>query len=146
MKINTSAWHYRFWTWTQKYDYISYSYRHVDINLCAYCQRILLSGLSVLALVITAAFVVATILYTVLYKALYQHPVGTLIVIAGILAFFGIGYLIYRFNSYISDRPPSLVRQWLSARKAGICPIIEFEDSDEHEKSKVAARLSDEQR
>ena|SRR5271165_439740 len=128
MILHKNSWHYKLYEFTFS--------SHIEVptttNLCSYCQRIFWHGLLWFFLASTIIFIVG---YGYLYSALYLHTIKTIIytlVVIGI--FFSIVLLAcWReiFHKKYNDRPPSLFKQWLTAKKQRICPLIEFANKED---------------
>jgi hypothetical protein len=128
MIINKNSWHYKFWRSTFGSDIE----KPDTTNLCSYCQRIFWHGLMWFSL---ASLILYIVMYGYLYNGLYLHTVKTLIGTLIVVAIFTVIILIVGRHDFFpkkyNDRPPSLFKQWLSAKKQRICPLIEFNSSDD---------------
>lgn len=124
MKIDTRKWHYRVWCW-------SFSEKHPapdSTNLCDYFWRIV-------GTVSFGAMLVFCLLFwsgMAIYYGFIESQVGWYVVAiaAALLAF---GWFIDRLEKWqaVRDakppRPPGLLRSYLRAKKAKVCPMVEFE-------------------
>ena len=129
MIVNKSSLHYRFWERTY-----AGATPPTNTNLCRYVRRIVLAGIFATALASYCAVLTGYVLYGVLYHGFYLHTkiafivLGILAALASMVA--AIRYERKRRAERLAEEPkkrePSLLRQWLSAKKQKVCPLVEF--------------------
>lgn len=131
MIINKNSWHYKFWSWTYT-NRLEEKYPPSQTNLCSYVQRMIWIPLSYLmmALVVLAALLMiiggAALLE---YKAWSTHPYVSMGVHISLVVVFIVcfGSIFWRLKD---NSTVIVVREYLSAKKQGICPVIEFNDNE----------------
>lgn len=129
MKLNRNSWHYKLWAGT----FEDRSYVPRDTDLCRYCHKVFWAV--VLRAFMFGALAVAVVMgaYLLFYKGLYLHPLTFLEVTAIIASVIGAIVLYVRWingrRSY--QEPKTLVGKYARAAKQGVCPLVEFTDSEE---------------
>lgn len=122
MKIRKNAWHYWFYTFMMDFP-------PKTTNLCRYFWR------TVLGMALTAFFATfISIAVAFILGGAYLHPFGALAVVGILACVGGLFYLGYQLDNKWQHRTlkePGLIRSYLAARKAKVCPIITFESEDE---------------
>jgi hypothetical protein len=132
MKINKKSWHYRYYAWT--YDKIEETTPPYRTNLCRYFWRFPLASLVMLFLfVLFPVAIVGSVSFATFFigRSMYHH-LGwwNVLVVAGIAA---IVYLTRLRGKISNNETVQLVGAYVAAKKQGVCPLIEFEDDDEHQ-------------
>lgn len=129
-KINRTSWHYRMNTRSIEYYNID-RWEHEHSNFCAYWRATIFNLLLIAAVVCFAVYVLG-----VLVAAILSDPIVTLSILGVALTLFvllvGGALLMARWQErrVYKDRPetaPGIVTQWYRARKAKICPLVEFD-------------------
>ena len=127
MKIRSGSWHYRLWKWGRDNP------NSQPVDLCRYFWHIMLVKIM---LPMTSLVIVLSLLGFLIFLVvthLFQASV-ILATVAGIALLFGGSiYLDKRSKDKKEGRPvvvkePGIVRQYLKARKAKVCPLIEVID------------------
>lgn len=131
MIINKNSWHYRLWSWTYT-NSLEDKYPPSKTNLCSYVQRIVgipLFYLLLFSFIITIVLGILVGIGIVEYEAWSIHPYRSLVghLVIALLIGIVIGSVFWRETSN-----PTLVvmREYVSAKKQGICPLIEFNENE----------------
>lgn len=125
MKISKETWHYKFWRST-----LDYHPGTGTTDLCRYVQRIFWFGLFALAIGAGMLYVVSFFAYLIFYVGFWQHPALASGIAVGLVIVACVTYLVKKWRDdhrFDPRPPPSLARQWVSAKKQKICPLVEFE-------------------
>jgi len=121
MKISRRSWHYRY---LNKLDMI---YTGGAQNLCTYCQKLIIA----VVLIPLAGLIVLTVLLLPFWWWVVGVPLY-LAVLVGMVDIVGLYFIWREHRGYRRDsgklkhKEPSLVVSWLKARKAKICPLVEY--------------------
>ena len=126
MKISRRSWHYRL---------LRKLYMDVPDNLCAYFWKTVFVLLLIPAVIVSVCAVVFVALVpAIVFGAYllgfpyYGDPV-VISVIVGLVEVFILGCIlreqIQTRTAFDPPRPPSLVREYLMAKKQKVCPMIE---------------------
>lgn len=138
MIINTNSWHYKLWCWTYTNNVVD-KYPPLQTNLCSYVQRMfwiplywfLAYATTIILLLGLAVSIVGGLGYLE-YLGWSHHFSSTLLIhaslILAIMCFFG-----YVFLHNTNNQTVELAKEWASAKKQGICPLIEFTNSNDTE-------------
>ena len=131
MKIKKDSWHYRFIKWTGK---------DPSPNLCNYFWQVVGPPLFVTLIALLLVIAVAGMIFEHGWSLLWMIPLGLLggAVLILIIASVALGYETLR-EKYFGPKPvkepkpekekkPNIFIEWLKAKKAKVCPILEFED------------------
>lgn len=133
MKVNRNSWHYRLWKFGRD------SPRAKPRDLCHYFWHIAL--IKVLFPLTVIAFALLGVAYVCL--TIWRNPFETAIVLVMtiVIVAFIAGVVIWfkrkeerEVEEKLGLRPakePSVVRQYLAARKQKLCPLIEVVDEEE---------------
>lgn len=125
MKINKNAWHYKLWKKS-----FNGSDPPNETDLCRYCHKVFWSVLGLSVFFSMVAFLVGLLCYLVLYLGLWQHTGMTLLVGAGLAVLVGTVYLYDKWLNGKRTVSTGVVGSYLSAKKAKVCPLIEFVDGE----------------
>ena len=130
MKVHKKSWHYRLWRLGRENS------RSEPRDLCRYFWHIaLLKVLLPLAVVVAALAGVVAIAWMI-----WENPIDFAIIVTtvlGLIAFvIGVGFLVRKSADratqerlgVIEKKEPGVVREYLSARKRKVCPLIEVVD------------------
>lgn len=130
MKIRSDSWHYRLWRFGRESPYSK------PVDLCRYFWHILLVKIMLpLALVAVVLLLFGLLIYVIATNLVISTMVALGIGALIVLVIFGV-VLDRRANAkeaLYGPKPkkvkePSLVREFLKARKQKICPLIEVID------------------
>lgn len=137
MKVSKDSWHYKVWRFT-----CSPPYKMSD-NLCAYVQRIVLvAPLLVCMIIIFVAVVIAAILVMtpifllvlLVGLALGKRPDGKIrdLIADGVVP---VQDAFWKRKEKVERKPakPNIFWEYLKAKKAKVCPIIQFVDNESPE-------------
>lgn len=118
MKISQQSWHYRF---LDKLEC------NIPDDLCTYFWKVVFFMVCIVAAAVMAVVAAVSMLSPILalfldYEFLEQIKYAGAFIDVLILV---IVWLVYR-DATKHNRQPSLVGEWISAKKRGICPLIEF--------------------
>ena len=122
MKVRTNKWHYWFYTFMMDFP-------PDRTNLCRYFWRTAW-GMFLTAFFLTTAVTIATVLAV----QAYLHPYHALAIVGLIFCAIGGFYVAFKVDERRAARvpkEPGLVGSYIAARKAKVCPIIEFENGHE---------------
>lgn len=128
MKIKTNTWHYRWWRWTYGDNYLP-----DQTNLCSYVQRIFwitLGHVFIYVLLVFAILLLVGFVGLLEYQGWRYHTMGTAIGHGSVVVSIGLLALYAATTDANYDREPTLVGKWISAKKQGVCPLIEFEEPE----------------
>lgn len=128
MTIDRNSWHYKLWYRTYWRNGETPNYYP---NLCSYVQRIFWLGiLYYIILALLALLVISMLSYTILYMGLYQHTKITLMIMGGAAALLGSIALFFHWRDAhcTQCRNPSIFKQWITAKKERVCPLIDFKN------------------
>jgi len=126
MKIQKDSWHYKLY----EKSYSEHRFPASNTNLCKYFWRVL-GGTILLAFQVASVSIVLGAIGFLFYK----YTLIMVSVVAVIAAIVGL-YVLY---TYISDRKhapgyqepePGLLRSYLRAKKAKVCPLITFVEEE----------------
>lgn len=132
MIINKNSWHYKFWSWTYTNRWFD-EYPPTQTNLCSYVQRMLWTPLYLLILTVFFLAVALTLVGGTVfleYKAWSTHPYVSLGIHIGLplLIAICVGYAFLRNNN---NATLLMVSEYISAKKKGMCPLIEFNNNEQ---------------
>jgi hypothetical protein len=74
---------------------------------------------------------VAGMCYFVFYMGFYQHTAISFKLFGGLLMLIGAFITIRSWRRSMRYSEPGLVRQWVRAKKQRVCPLIEFDGTDD---------------
>jgi len=131
MNIDKNKWHYKLW----KYSFTnSVPY---ETDLCRYCHRVFWSLLAVTIFIVCVLGIIgaAFALLFMIGRAFWIDTnlafkvAGALIVSLALI----ISYVRWLRGSRKSVEDQGLVKNWVRARKEGVCPLVTFQDDDEED-------------
>jgi hypothetical protein len=120
MRIKKTSWHYRIYTWSCDLEGCVVP---DQTNLCNYLWvliRLPLTGLCIAAIGVAILFCLFF-----LGAAIYHHPIIALCMVAAIGLILGVAW-------FSTTDTSELIGEYISAKKKGVCPVVEFVEGDDN--------------
>lgn len=118
VRIDRDSWHYRL---------LDKAELTVPDNLCGYFWKVAFIVALLIGAALMAVLVAATLLSPILALFLDYPFLERMRYAGGMLDLIVLGFAWWVYRDHTKDlRKPSLVGQWVSAKKRHVCPLIEF--------------------